>query len=110
MEGLKGSRENLEVEAGAEFEVRLPRASGTGYRWEISSLPGGMNAEAAGTEATPGTPKPGAPVVQRFIVRATTSGTITFRLRRSWEEQAAQTHTIEVRIRGQSTGQPHATG
>ncbi|WP_415854502.1 protease inhibitor I42 family protein [Sinomonas sp. G460-2] len=103
METAHDSSETREVEAGAEFSVDLSRSGGAGYRWEIAGLPDGVAVTSHSlmpdgtTAASP--PTPGAPIVQRFAVRATASGTITFRLKRPWEDHAVRTHTVEVRIR-----------
>ena len=112
VESPQDSSETREVETGAEFSVELSRSGGAGYHWEIAGLADGMTATGAiqspgapeRQESTAAPPTPGAPVTQRFVVRATASGSITFRLKRPWEDHAVRTHTVEVRIRDEPRG------
>ncbi|WP_422936111.1 protease inhibitor I42 family protein [Sinomonas sp. P47F7] len=103
MEIAQDSSETREVEAGAEFSVDLSRSGGAGYRWEVAGLPDGIAVTGhslmpeGATAAAP--PTPGAPIVQRFALRAMASGTITFRLKRPWEEASVRTHTANIRVR-----------
>lgn len=98
MEGAHDTHEVREVDPGAEFDVVLSAPGGSGYRWEVAALFDGVTLIAEHPRA--GSTMPGAPMAQRFLLRAgTASGTVVFQLRRQWEPAAVRRHAIEVRIR-----------
>lgn len=91
---------DIAVPVDAPFEVRLERAAGTGYDWEVATLPGDVRLVSA-TEAPKGGPRPGGPVEDRFAFVVDEAGTFTlvFVLRRPWEEEPARTVTATVTAR-----------
>jgi len=87
------------VRAGESFEVPLRSTPTSGFRWEVSDLPEGI--EVIGTDIEPDSesPSPGDAVGQIFRLRTEHPGEfrVTFTLRRSWEDRVLETHTVIVR-------------
>lgn len=117
--------EAVDVATGAEFAVVLALAGGTGYRWELTRVPDGVELvreeaplpsgpahDGGGTPSRPASPPiPGGQTQQRFLLRATGSPgeriAVGFVLRRPWEANPVDRRTVVVTIhrpRGQTQG------
>ena len=88
----------IHAKVGEPFEVALPVAAGTGYRWEVTS-PGAIKL----IEETRDVPtlRPGAGTVQRFRFQSSAPGKyeLAFAYRRGWQAgTAADERTFEVQI------------
>ena len=82
---------------GSEIVLQLPAAPGTGFKWEPSSVPPGI--ELVGRSYEPRDKDAiGGPGTQTFKVRITAGGTydLVFELKRPWEGQAAQARTFHI--------------
>lgn len=92
--------ETIRTSSGEEFEVRLESTPTTGYAWEVAQLP--ENVELLGTEFEPsgGEPQAGAPGNQLFRFQARQAGQyqIDFVLKRQWELEGIQSHTVNVEV------------
>ena len=84
---------------GEVFTVDLPSTPTTGYQWQDPRLPPGL--ELVDTAFTlPPTTQPGDGGTQHFHFRATKPGryTLTFELKRPWEQTPLDTRTVEVEV------------
>ncbi|PYI64725.1 hypothetical protein CVV68_21130 [Arthrobacter livingstonensis] len=91
----------ITVHTGETFAVELPATPATGYQWQATGVPAGM-------EATAGSFQPDArdaravPAAGRqvFHFKAGAPGTLElhFELKRSWETEPARRHTEEVLV------------
>jgi predicted secreted protein len=101
----------IDLAAGDRLTVRLAETPGTGYRWEIApgadpGLAGGLSAVLTGegdrfAASESALPRPGVGGLRIFSFRAGEAGTATlsFRLRRPWEAEAAAVDTVTVTVR-----------
>ena len=90
----------MDVEAGPPFEIQLASAPSTGYRWEVASLPDGLEVLETDFEIAPDAAI-GDPGTQRFRLRATRPGhyAVGFVLRRPWESEGLEARTVDVDAR-----------
>jgi predicted secreted protein len=90
--------EAVVANAGGHFTVELDEPAGAGYSWTPVALPAGVQLE--GDEVVPGEALVGG--VRRHVFRfaATQAGhlQLDFELRRPWEEQAADSRQVQVRV------------
>ena len=91
--------EIIAVAVAQEFMVRLKSTPTTGYVWEVQKLPEDVQFLGSDYENPGSNIQPGAPVTQvfRFQVRKAGEHTITFVLKRQWETNAIETHTVIVK-------------
>ena len=87
--------ETIAAAVGQEFTVSLKSTPTTGYVWEAEKLPDSILFSGSDYKSTS---KPGAPVTQvfRFNVQKTGEHKITFVLKRQWENNAIESHTVTV--------------
>ncbi|SDB93709.1 Chagasin family peptidase inhibitor I42 [Raineyella antarctica] len=102
--------EDRTVAAGEAFPIDLPVSGGTGYRWELADAPPTVEyreqdtgpGPGRGSSADHGATEPGAPVHQRFVLRATSPGTgvieLDFVLRRPWESEPIAHRLIRIQV------------
>jgi predicted secreted protein len=89
--------EVVTVAPGGVLEIALPENATTGYRWELDPLPAGAEMVADRVEA-PATTAAGAAGLRVFAVRPGHGGTVSARLRRSWEAaEPLRTFSVQVR-------------
>jgi predicted secreted protein len=89
----------IAAKVGEDFGVELKSNPTTGYRWELAEVPPGLELLDAGfAPAERGGLGSGG--TQRFRLRASAPGqyVLSFRLKRSWESEAIDTHTVEVEV------------
>jgi predicted secreted protein len=86
------------VAVGQEFTVRLTSTPTTGYVWEVQKLPESIQLLGSDYEKPPGDIQPGNPMTRvfRFQARKTGEYIITFVLKRQWESNAIESHTVTV--------------
>lgn len=91
--------ETIAIAVGQEFTVSLKSTPTTGYVWEVQKLPPDVVLSGSDYETPKGAIKPGSPVTQVFRFKVQTAGeyNITFVLKRSWENQAIETHTVTLK-------------
>jgi inhibitor of cysteine peptidase len=91
-----------EVQVGLDesFEVRLPENPTTGYGWRLDSS-GAPAVEVQEDDFEPPKASLGAGGVRRWRFRAVQEGVADLRLeyRREWEQRAARTFTVTVRVK-----------
>jgi predicted secreted protein len=89
----------LRVTVAQEFQIKLNSTPSTGYIWEVSELPGGIQLLGSFVDQQQRESIVGGSATQvfRFIAIAPGESGITFSLRRSWESDAAQTQIILVK-------------
>jgi predicted secreted protein len=95
--GVPDDGEAVTVAPGSVLEIALPENASTGYRWELDALPAGAEVVGDRLEA-PASAAIGAAGLRVFAVRPGHGGTVSARLRRSWET-VAPVRTFSVRIR-----------
>src|SRR4051812_25285928 len=90
----------IDVTAGEEFSIRLPAPATSGFVWDTSSLPEGIELLESAFEPPTLLEMPGKPTIQMLRFRATRAGEhiLTLKLKRSWEQQAARSHSVIVRV------------
>jgi len=91
--------ETISAAVGQEFIVSLKSTPATGYVWEVQNFPPNLVLSGSDYEKPKGDIKPGSAVTQAFRFKAQAAGeySITFVLKRSWENKAIETHTVTVR-------------
>jgi predicted secreted protein len=89
---------------GDEVVVRLPENSGTGYRWDITKLPAGVEVVFSELHRTGGD-APGAGGQRVITLRATqpVDGPVRFTLARSWETEQAPLAEFTFSLRQRRT-------
>jgi predicted secreted protein len=92
--------QTITTSVGEEFSVRLESTPTTGYVWVVDSLPNGLDLLGNEHEPPGGGPMPGGTQDQVFLFRALAAGEyqIDFSLKRQWESQAIQTHSVRVKV------------
>jgi predicted secreted protein len=87
----------VKATAGEAFTIELPSSPTTGYRWEPSELADDVELLDEQFDV-PADAQPGDSAVQRFRLVARRAGhlTLTFALKRSWEQQGVEQRHIEV--------------
>ena len=92
--------ENLTTAVGQQFTVRLKSTPSTGYVWEVQILPASIHLVGSEYENQAGNAPPGNPVTQAFRFQAVQAGewTITFVLKRRWENAGIESLTVNVKI------------
>jgi inhibitor of cysteine peptidase len=95
--GVPDDGEVVTVAPGAVLEIALPENASTGYRWELGPLPAGAEVVADRMEAA-ATTAVGAAGLRVFALRPGSGGTVSARLRRSWET-VPPVRTFSVRVR-----------
>lgn len=92
--------ETIIVAVGGEFTVRLKSTPTTGYVWEVHTLPEGIQLSGSDHEKSAGAIQPGDPVNQVFRLRTLKAGEhiINFVLKRQWESNATESHTVTVKV------------
>ncbi|MRH92254.1 hypothetical protein GFY24_33285 [Nocardia sp. SYP-A9097] len=92
-------RMTLTATVGEVFEIDLKSTPTTGYRWQPTDLPAGIELTESTFTPIPDA-EPGDGGTQHFRLRGTTRGhyTIEFRLERSWNNEAVDTHTTDIDI------------
>lgn len=105
--GIEADRTQMTLTTGDVLEVRLPGNRTTGYLWEMNLPKSGkhpltlVEQGTVGVEGSDGSPKVGAPGLERFLFKAIHTGkqVLLFRYRRPWEKQPpARTFELRVRI------------
>lgn len=105
--GIEADRTQMTLTTGDVLEVRLRGNRTTGYLWEMNLPESGkhpltlVEQGTVGVESSDGTPKVGAPGLERFLFKALHTGkqVLLFRYRRPWEKQPpARTFELRVRI------------
>jgi predicted secreted protein len=93
--------ETLQVILDQEFHINLKSTPSTGYIWEISELPGGINPLGSFIDQQQHESTAGGSSTQVFRFTASLSGEfkISFALKRSWESEATQNHIILVQVK-----------
>ena len=90
------------AQRGATFEVALPTNAGTGYLWSLVACPAQLKLVGEVSRTPPQTSPPiaGGPSEQVFQLAAQAAGTftLTFALKRAWEQQPLDTRSISVRV------------
>ena len=91
--------ETIIVTVGEEFKERLESTPTTGYVWEVQTLPEGIQLLGSDYEKSSSGIRPGDPVTQVFRFRTLKAGEhiITFVLKRQWESNAVESHTVAVK-------------
>lgn len=91
--------ETIIVAVGRDFSVRLKSTPTTGYVWEVHTLPEGVQFLGSDYEKPARGIKPGDPVVQtfRFRLLKKREHIINFILKRQWESNAIESHTLTVK-------------
>ena len=90
--------ETIVVDVGSEFTIRLTSTPTTGYVWNVQALPEGIQLLGSAYEKSPIGIRPGDPIIHAFRFRALLSGQriINFFLKRQWESNAIEAHTVTV--------------
>ena len=90
--------ENINAVAGKEFTVRLASSPSTGYIWEVTTLPEGVELLGSDYEKPSGEVRPGDPTTRVFRFHCLKAGTyqIKFDLKRKWEQHAIDSKTVAV--------------
>jgi predicted secreted protein len=90
--------EPVTVSVGAEFAVYLKSTPTTGYVWEVQSLPESIRLLGSDYERPADDARPGDSMTQAFRFQALTAGehAITFVLKRQWEREAIEYHTVKI--------------
>ncbi|MEN3309606.1 MAG: inhibitor of cysteine peptidase [Micromonosporaceae bacterium] len=97
--GVPNDGEAVTVAPGGLLEIALPENATTGYRWELDPLPAGAAVVGDRVEA-PDTRAAGAAGLRVFAIRPGHGGTVSARLRRSWETvEPVRTFSVRVRPR-----------
>jgi predicted secreted protein len=93
--------ETIIVLTGTEFTVQLNATPTTGYVWEVHTLPEDIKLLGSDYEKSGGVIAPGDQVIQVFRFRTLRSGehTIKFVLKRPWESNILESHTVTVKAR-----------
>jgi predicted secreted protein len=93
------SDSRIVTSAGTTFDVELTATPTTGYQWEADASGDIVSLEKR--DFTVRSDAIGASGVERFSFAAHRPGraTILFRLKRAWEPEPIETHTIDVEIR-----------
>jgi predicted secreted protein len=91
--------ETIVVAVDGGFTVRLKSTPTTGYVWEVHTLPEGMQLLGSDYEKSASGIQPGDPVIQVFRFRTLKTGEyiISFVLKRQWESNAIEFHTVTVK-------------
>lgn len=91
--------ETIIVAGGGEFTVRLKSTPTTGYVWEVHTLPEGVELLGSDYEKPATGIQAGNPVIQVFQFRAQRAPKhkINFVLKRRWESNAVEYHTVTVK-------------
>jgi predicted secreted protein len=91
--------ETIIVPVGAEFTVRLKSTPTTGYVWEVHTLPESIQLLGSDYEKSAGVIQPGDQVIQVFRLRTLKPGEhiINFVLKRQWESNTIESHTVTVK-------------
>ena len=89
---------SINAAVGGEFMLRLKSTPTTGYVWEVHTLPEGVQLLGSDYEKPAHGIRPGDSVIHVFRFRALTTGEhmITFILKRQWESNAIESHTVTV--------------
>jgi predicted secreted protein len=89
----------IAANVGDVFTVELKSTPTTGYQWQRTDLPAGVELLDADFVPAPA-PRPGEGGIQYFRLHAKKPGRyeLTFQLKRSWEPDPISTHTVEVRV------------
>ena len=92
--------EIIHVAVAQEFSVRLKSTPTTGYVWEVQKLPETIQSLASDYENPGSDMKLGAPVIQVFRFKGQKAGeyAITFVLKRQWETNSIESHTVTVKV------------
>ncbi len=92
--------ETIGVAVGEEFRVRLESSPTTGYVWTVQTLPESARLLGSDYEKPAEGIKPGDSVLQVFRFRALERGehVISFLLKREWETDAVESHTVTVKV------------
>jgi predicted secreted protein len=94
---IDGSDVLVDADVGVEFEVRLASAPTTGYGWEISALPLGIELLGSDFEV-PADAAVGDGGTRIFRLEATHPGhyELRFVLKRRWEQEPMDIRVVEV--------------
>jgi inhibitor of cysteine peptidase len=88
------------LDDGATFAVRLPENATTGYQWQVTARPAGV--ELLADDLIPAADlRPGAGGEHEFRFRAgpAPAGSLVLELRRSWESDREPADTFSVQLR-----------
>jgi len=89
----------VKATAGQPFTIELPSTPTTGYRWEAAQTGGDVEVLEEHFDVAADA-QPGDSGVQRFRLVAHEVGhlTVTFILKRSWEADGVDQHTVDVDV------------
>ena len=88
------------VTTGVPFDIEMGCAPGTGYMWQLPSLPAGIQLVGSGfSQAKNGAV--GDPGVQVFHLQTERAGRfeLRFELKRRWEAQSVEQRIVEIESR-----------
>ncbi len=109
---LKGRhvRKKIRLKPGEAFAFDLESNPSTGYRWNISFIPpSGVASVVTRTMIRTHRIRPGAPVVERFVVKADAEGEVklVMRYERPWSETVPPSRTVVFVVKvGRGGGKP----
>jgi predicted secreted protein len=85
------------VQAGQEFAIDLEAMPGAGYMWEITQQPEELELKSQSVVSI--SPEIGGNSTQRFVFLVEKPGTysLSFQLKRRWEQQPARTSLYSIR-------------
>lgn len=89
----------LEIEAGDRLVLALPENPGTGYTWEVESLPSGARVIEEHYEQPPGAGI-GATSEHVFVVEASGGGTLRLRHGQPWLGEGGAVERYELTVVG----------
>jgi len=88
------------VDRGQPFTVELPAAGAAGYRWQVASLPAGVQLVGTEYRVKPGSGVGGSGTqVLRFTAAEPGLHRIELVYQRPWESEAAELQSVDVRVR-----------
>jgi inhibitor of cysteine peptidase len=89
------------LSVGDSFVIRLPVQMGTGYSWQVASVPAGVKAAGSSREGAAAALGGSETQVFTFAAEKAGAGAVSLQYRRPWEKDApaAETFTLNVSIK-----------